>query len=133
MDVIIGTRIESLLDKKRVNDQTTRDMLRNRDLESASIIGTLGILRVQRGQWFGIYGDLSNFVEDLSLWSRRTWAIVPNRRGELVRIGRPSSGAKQVLVPKPLHKLCEESGIGVPFRFTRGFKRRRPHPIRFHC
>ena len=103
-------------------------MLRNRDLESACIIGTLGIIRaVQRRQWLDKHGDLSNFTAQLSLWSRRTWAIVPDRRGEPVRIGMQSSGAKRVLAPKSLHELCDEYGVPVPFTFTEQYKPLKSH------
>ena len=113
---------------KQLADGSTREMLRNRDLESACIIGTLGILRaVQRRQWLDRHGDLSKFVEELSLWSRRTWAIVSDRRGEPVRIGRQSSGAKRVLAPKSLRALCGEYGVPVPFHFKVGCKPLRRH------
>ena len=114
--------------KKLLADGSTREMLRNRDLESAGIIGTLAIIRaVQRRQWFGRNGDLSNFKEDLSLWTRRTWAIVSDRRGEPVCIGRPSSGAKQVLAPKSLRELCTKYGVPVPFQFEVECKPLRRH------
>ena len=117
--------------KKLVNG-TTRAMLRNRDLESALIIGSLGILRaVQRHQWLERGNKLSNFRDQLSLWSRNTWALLADPRGgPPILVGRQSNGATQVTAPKSIRELCTEWNVEVPFHFSGTFKPTRRRRLR---